>query len=146
MQRSQALAQLSRDHHRALVVARCLTRATAADAAQAAGAFVEFLTRHELSHFALEEAVLLPVAGATDEGGRLGAQVRDEHARLRDDLSRLQGRVASSDPAELQEIGKRLRAHVLLEERELFPYLEQTLSDAELAAVGAKLAEPADQG
>jgi hemerythrin-like domain-containing protein len=145
MQRSQALAPLSRDHHHALAIARRLTRATAGDAAQVAQAFVEFLIGHELSHFALEEAVLLPAVETTAEGGRLGAQMVDQHAQLCHDLRGLQAAAGPPEPTELREIGQRLREHVLLEERELFPYLEQTLSDAELTALGSELVAQAHQ-
>lgn len=144
MQRSEALAPLSRDHHHALVVARGLTRASEADAVQAAGAFVKFLTQHELEHFAIEEAVLLPAAEATQEGERLGARMVEEHAQLRADLDRLRSQGAPPESSLLHEIGRRLRAHVLLEERELFPHLEESLSEDALKALGSRIAERSD--
>lgn len=146
MQRSAALAPLSRDHHHALVLARRLTRATDADAAQAAGAFAEFLTEHELEHFAIEEAVLLPAANASPRGARLGAQMVQEHAQLRADLNRLRSDAQAPEPSLLHEIGRRLRAHVMLEERELFPYLEQSLSADDLSALGARIAAQGEPG
>jgi hypothetical protein len=112
MKRSPALAPLSRDHHTALVVARDLTRASEADAGAVAERFVRFLSGHELAHFALEEALLLPDQPGVDF---------------------------------LHQIGRRLRAHVQLEEQEVFPYIEQVLEPAALDALGARLAREHDR-
>lgn len=140
VKRSPALAPLSRDHHLALVLARRLTRAESSDAVAVAAAFVEFLDRHELAHFALEEAVLLPVADAGEPGAEMATRVRSDHAQLRADLQRLRSAARPATPAELHEIGERLRAHVRLEEQELFPYIEATLDEDSLATLGAELA------
>ena len=40
---------------------------------------------------------------------------------------------------ELHDLGDRLTAHVRLEERELFPLIEATLSERELDSLGAEL-------
>jgi hemerythrin-like domain-containing protein len=137
MKRSEALAPLSRDHHVALVVARELSRSTEADAEAAATRFVEFLARHELAHFALEEAVLLPALGADDPATEFGRRVREDHEFLRSAMRRLEKSPRSL--ALVHDTGARLRAHVQMEERELFPYLERTLEPAELDRIGAML-------
>jgi hemerythrin-like domain-containing protein len=46
---------------------------------------------------------------------------------------------------ELNELGELLSDHVRLEERELFPLIEQALDEAQLAELAAALAE-AEQG
>jgi hemerythrin-like domain-containing protein len=140
MKRSSALAPLSREHHTALVVARDLARASEDDAGDLAERFVVFLSGHELTHFALEEALLLPAMPDEPRARQLQEQVRADHQDLRAALRRLK---ESSDQPSLDflhEIGSRLRAHVQLEEQEVFPYIEQALDPAALDELGARLA------
>jgi hemerythrin-like domain-containing protein len=145
MKRSSSLAHLSREHHTALVVARDLARATENDAAALAERFVAFLSGHELAHFALEEALLLPAMPDEPRARQLQEQVRADHEDLRAARRRLE---ESSDQPSLDflhEIGRRLRAHVQLEEREVFPYIEQALDPAALDELGARLAREHDR-
>lgn len=139
MKRSQALAPLSRDHHQALVVARALARASDETAGAAASRFVAFIEQHELAHFAVEESVLLPVIPASEPGERLGRQMRDDHAFLRDAMRRLRDCDAVPDAEALRLIGQRLREHVQMEERRLFPYLERVLSEPLLERIGSEI-------
>jgi predicted enzyme related to lactoylglutathione lyase/hemerythrin-like domain-containing protein len=136
MKRSQALAPLSRDHHVALVVAQTLTRADAHSAAQAADRFASFLERHELGHFRLEESILLPALPGNEQ---LAQRVRSDHDFLRQACARMQSGRAAPSVEWLHEVGSRLRAHVQMEEQELFPYLEETLDPDELSRLGARL-------
>jgi hemerythrin-like domain-containing protein/ketosteroid isomerase-like protein len=144
MKRSHALAPLSRDHHVALVVARELSRAGDSDAASATERYVRFLARHELAHFALEESVLVPALPPGERGAALSERLLEDHEFLRDALRRLQASPAAVTLSYVHEIGERLRAHVRMEEQELFPYLEQSLDERALAAIGAKLAQEPD--
>jgi hemerythrin-like domain-containing protein len=136
MKRSDALAPLSRDHHVALVVARTLTRADERNAAEAAQRFASFLERHELAHFRVEELLLLP---ALPDGGPLAQRVLADHDYLRDACAQIQGGAAEPGVEWLHEIGSRLRAHVQMEERELFPYLEETLPERDLDRLGSRI-------
>ena len=138
MKRSQALRSLSRDHHHALVVARDLTRANAEIAAATAERFVEFLAHHERAHFDLEEAVLLPLMPSSAPAAELAQRMVDDHAWLREAMRRLQAD-RSPEVDALRSVGQRLREHVQMEERELFPYLERVLGEDELKAIGARL-------
>jgi hemerythrin-like domain-containing protein len=145
MKRSEALAPLSRDHHVALVVAAVLERADRQGIDDATARFVDFCRSHELSHFALEEAVLLPAVGDDERGQAHASRVLEDHAYLRDALERLRRADASRDLGFVHEVGARLRAHVRVEEREFFPYLEKTLDPATLEQIGSRLAaEPTD--
>jgi hemerythrin-like domain-containing protein len=137
MKRHPALEPLSRDHHRALVIARELGRASSENAAAVARRFVEFLKGHELAHFALEEAVLLPALPEQAPGPGLAQRVHDDHAFLRQAMERLGS--SEADVEFLHTVGRRLREHVQMEERELFPYLEESLSAVELESVGARI-------
>ena len=112
MKRSDALAQLSRDHHHGLVVAQRLRRAAQETALPAREAFLEFWDQEAREHFRIEEEVLLPA-----------------FARRAADLA--------ADPApppeELHELGERLHAHIRHEERVLFPLIEASLSQDEMS-------------
>jgi hemerythrin-like domain-containing protein len=144
MKRSSALAPLSRDHHVALVVARDLFRASEDDARAVAERFVRFLAGHELAHFALEERMLLPAMPAEPRARQLQEQVRADHEDLRAALRQLQEARNAPSVGFLHDIGRRLRAHVQVEEREVFPYIERTLDPAALERLGARLAREHD--
>lgn len=139
MRRSAALAPLSRDHHDALVIAMTLTRASDATAQSSAILFADFISEHEARHFALEESLLLPALPPGEQGRLLAERVLADHRYLRDAAEQL--RLGSSQPTveQLHSLGGRLRAHVQLEERELFPYLEQSLDVTTLERIGADL-------
>ncbi|WP_187369458.1 hemerythrin domain-containing protein [Baekduia soli] len=139
MKRHPALAELSRDHHHALVVARDLRRATAVQTAAAARAFLTFWTTEGRDHFRVEEEILLPmyaVHGAPDHPAIV--QMLIDHMLIRRDAE-LVARGASAP--ELRRLGETLAAHVRLEERRVFPLVEATLSNSELDALAGRLAE-----
>ncbi|MGH2872071.1 MAG: hemerythrin domain-containing protein [Solirubrobacteraceae bacterium] len=139
MKRSAALAPLSRDHHHALVVASVATRADEATARSAALLFADFIRGHEAAHFALEEALLLPALPAGHRGEALAGQVLADHRELRDGARRLARARGRTDIELVHELGAQLRAHVQLEERKLFPYVEQTLDAEALVALGGRI-------
>ncbi len=119
MKRAAGLVSLSRDHHRALVLARDLRRP---DPPVVADVVAELEP-----HFVVEETELVPRAIA--HGGalaELAAKLVEDHAALR----------SATDPVAL---GQRLEAHVRFEERELFPALERELGEALLARIAGAL-------
>lgn len=138
MKRSAALSPLSEDHHHALVIASVLSRARAGTARSSAMLFSDFIIEHEAQHFALEESILLPALPATEREQKLAAQVRVDHSYLRDTAREFSIRTEPS-VASLARVGARLRAHVQLEERRLFPCLEDSLDPAVLERIGAEL-------
>jgi hemerythrin-like domain-containing protein len=121
------------------MIARELARATSTNARPVAQRFVEFLEGHELAHFAVEESVLLPAVPAEDPGPELARRVLDDHAFLRDAVRQLHQSDHDLEARYLHELGRRLRAHVQMEERELFPYLEERLSESALTEIGSRL-------
>ena len=139
MKRSTALSPLSRDHHAALVIASQLIGAGEQDAATTADRFVGFLAEHELRHFALEEELLLPTLLGLDSGVALASRVRAEHEQLRAAMRRLRDAPGRAEVEFLHETGRLLRAHVRMEERELFPLLEETLDPCALRELGGRL-------
>src|SRR6478735_1494854 len=84
MKRSDALAQLSRDHHDGLVVAQRLNRATETTAVAARDTFLTFWETEGRDHFRVEEDILLPAFARhhapTDDAV---TRVLIEHADLR---------------------------------------------------------------
>ena len=139
MKRSEALASLSRDHHQALVVAQQLRRATEETASDARAAFLRYWTTHGRRHFRLEEETLLPgYAAYGDAHHPLVLSMLGDHVAIRQRADRLAAHPAASTDA-LHDLGNVLAAHVRLEERELFPLIEDAMPTAELTALAEAL-------
>jgi hemerythrin HHE cation binding domain-containing protein len=141
MKRDPALTSLSHDHHQALFVAQKLRRARAESAADARAAFLTFWNGPGHAHFRIEEQVLLPAyAGHGDPHHPLVARALCDHVEIRSRAA-----AVARDPAPgaiaLNELGARIGDHVRLEERELFPLIEQTLPAERLATLAAELAQ-----
>lgn len=140
MKRDARLAGLSREHHRALVLARRCVRAAGEEGLDLARAWrdVKEAFAGELApHFAIEERTLFEALSRAGQVA-LVERARREHERLRE-LTRGDGR------DDLAAFGELLASHVRFEERELFPCAEANLSDgalAEVAAACARHAEP----
>jgi hypothetical protein len=139
MKRHPALQTLSRDHHQALVVSQRLRRAGDCGAGEAQAAFLEFWRSGGERHFRVEEEVLLPgFAAAGGAHTEAVARVLIEHAEIRLRALRLQ--VGAASATVLEELGGLLAQHVQLEERELFPAIEESLDDAQLRRSAADAA------
>jgi hypothetical protein len=139
MKRSAALASLSRDHHHALMVAQRLRRCDSATAATARAAFLAYWTAHGRAHFHAEEDLLLPAYAAYGDAHHpLVLRALGDHREIRRRADRVAGDTAA-DPAALEALGRRLAEHVRLEERKLFPLIEQTMPADALTAVAVAL-------
>jgi hemerythrin-like domain-containing protein len=135
VKRSEQLAPLSRDHHQGLFAALKLRRG----APDAREVFLAFWVDGQ-RHFAQEEEILLPAfARHVPPDHEAIVRVLVEHVDLRRRAQEVQ---AEADPAPetLRELGDRLHAHIRHEEDVLFPLIETTLSDGELAELGAAIA------
>lgn len=129
MKRAEALRPLSREHLAALLIAKKLS--AAADAELAARAFLEFWEADGQHHFRVEEEVLLPTWALHAEVDRPAvARMLEDHLAIRREALHLA--TGSATLAQLQELGRRLNAHVRFEERELFPLIEAALDAASL--------------
>lgn len=139
MKRDPALISLSHDHHQALFVAHNLTRATRGTATAALSSLNAYWSGHGEAHFRAEEEILFPAyvrhAGPSDA---LVAQALSDHAEIRGRIDGLDVGAAEDLPA-LSELGRLIADHVRLEERKLFPRIEEALPQQELAAVGQAL-------
>jgi hemerythrin-like domain-containing protein len=129
MKRHAALQQLSRDHHKALKLAR--QASFAADSghviaiAEAAQVITTLFPEWIEEHFRSEENDLLPALAAAG-GGELVRQIVDQHAELR----ALNRQLATPDGATLSRFGKLLTEHVRFEEREVFETAQTLLYPA----------------
>ena len=142
MRRHPALVPLSEDHHHELVQARRLVRAAQGtpEARLAAGAaYVEAFFTETVEHFRREEEAVFPLyaahVGADD---RILTRTLREHMQLHGLARALRSEVAAGEvTAEtLDELGRLLREHVRLEERELFEELQRVVPDDELRSLG----------
>jgi hemerythrin-like domain-containing protein len=144
MKRDPRLATLSREHHHALVIAQILKRTLPETAGVARQAFLAFWEEDGRAHFRLEEELLLPgYARHGDTRHPLVVRTLCEHVeirRLADDLAR--------DPVTpvlvLQELGSRLTDHVRMEERELFPLIEEAMPEDALTELAEALQRAED--
>jgi iron-sulfur cluster repair protein YtfE (RIC family) len=144
MKRQAALAQLSRDHHHTLVLARRLREAQQATAADEARRLLEHWDAEERMHFRLEEEILLPayaMHASPDHPAILHMLV--DHVLIRRDVSRIEEdpRLEQVALGVLHNLGRRLEAHVRLEEREVFPLIEGALPHDELTVLGERLSD-----
>jgi hemerythrin-like domain-containing protein len=143
MKRHPALIPLSRDHHDGLVQAVRLRRAAADGEASArlaaAREFVEFFRNEERVHLRDEEEELFPLLlrHVQSQPAPL-REARVQHVQLEGFARKLHIAVTagSVDRETLDAAGELLDAHIRLEERQLFPLIEQLVPDHELRRLG----------
>jgi hemerythrin-like domain-containing protein len=145
MKRRPEMRTLSEDHHHGLVHARRLRKAgdEVNSTDLVAKEFLDFWRKETAIHFRKEEEVLLPVMAR--HGGDLSRQpiveMLEGHARIRGLVMRLSDEAMGGNvrPETLHEIGEQLEAHIRLEEREVFPLVEESLSEAAKTELAARL-------
>jgi hemerythrin-like domain-containing protein len=147
MKRAAALRKLSDDHHQGLVQARRLKKAATGEEVEpleeTARTFLEFWQRETSAHFRKEEEVLLPVLAryGQDVSRRPVVEMLAQHAQIRGLVMQLSDEYADGKtrPETLRDIGERLEVHIRLEEREVFPKIEESLSEVALKEVASRL-------
>lgn len=128
IKRSKELAPLSREHHDGLLYAWKIKQGLAN------GTPVEtlcnytrwFWSNHIKPHFKDEEKVLVKFLPA---GNPLVQQMMTEHAQIRDLVISLD---KIPDSNSLKLLSEFINSHIRFEERELFPYVEKTLTPEQL--------------
>jgi len=147
MKRTPELRSLSEDHHHGLVHARQLRRAGDEHETNAvesvAKTFLDFWQKDTALHFRKEEEVLLPVMARYkgDLSQEPLVEMLEDHGRIRGLVMQLSDEVVGDNvrTETLHEIGERLEAHIRLEERVVFPLIEESLSEAALRELAARL-------
>jgi len=141
MQRHEALAGLSEEHHHGLVWSRRLRKLTSRDTEQSLREVIDqFLQVWEQEinpHFRREEEILLPVFARTDM--YWAESIREmlrQHVLLRRDVWLIK---EDPQPHIIQRIGDLLQEHIRLEEREVFPLIQQHAEEHLLARIGELL-------
>jgi hemerythrin-like domain-containing protein len=146
MKRHPSLREFSDDHHQGLVHARRLRKAASGEgdnSADTARNFLEFWQNDTSLHFRKEEEVLLPVlaryGGEPDQESLV--LMLAQHARIRGLIMDLSDEVTGNGvrPETLQSIGEALEEHIRLEEREVFPLVEEVLPQEGLEELAARL-------
>jgi len=146
MKRHPSLRQFSDDHHQGLVNVRRLRRAASGEGSNPASTaqdFLDFWRRDTSHHFRKEEDVLLPVLAryGRDLDERPILQMLTQHARIRGLAMQLSDELEQEEVREdtLRTLGEQLEAHIRLEEREVFPLIEETLPEGGLQEVASRL-------
>ena len=139
MKRHSSLVFLSREHHGALILAQLLKRdapiykGMPTDTQGKAEYALQFYKEELVMHFEKEEKVLQLVTGINGPLDLLVQTILKEHKELHAAFLSI-----NSQPdlvAYLDILGNALESHVRKEEREVFPCIEKSCSDAQLANI-----------
>ena len=132
IKRHQALVSLSRDHHYGLLLVWKIKQGLAnAIAPERISNYVLYFFDKDLQqHFKEEEQLLFPKLPA---GNALRQQAEKEHTVIYDLIDQL-GRDKTNEKLLLQ-FAETLKDHIRFEERELFAYMQQTLTESELEMI-----------
>jgi hemerythrin-like domain-containing protein len=135
MLRNPNLVPLSRQHHDGLALCVLTDRSLAADSEQAnvqklADEVIDKFDHELLAHFRLEEEVLFT---ALPEETALITRLLQEHRELEAMVGEMRTRPSADC---LRRFTTVLRAHIRVEENELFERVQTVLPPAELARIG----------
>ena len=136
IRRSESMMKLSREHHFSLLfcwkIREGLKKRTAP---QRIVKYVQyFWSSHVQPHFREEEEILF--ASLQDE---MVSKAIEDHAAIREGIDALTVLPPENITDELAKLADQLDKHVRYEERQLFPHLENVLSDVQLEAIGRQL-------
>jgi hemerythrin-like domain-containing protein len=140
MKRHRSLYPLAHDHQHALVQARNLDIACAADDQTsiriAAVRFAGYWKNDLQRHFTQEEQIVLPLlAKHVDANGTEIRETLDQHSAITQLIIELNEKLARRETIEaslLINLAENLRRHIQYEEDELFPAIEASLTEEEL--------------
>ena len=137
--RRNELIPLTHDHHHALKQARRMIAAAEAgsdEKREVALDFARFYEEDSLVHFREEEEILFPLLLENVEAAPQElVTVLLDHVHIHGLVARLNASLVSGEPEGelMRNIGETLRAHVRLEENELFPMIESLVPDDSLS-------------
>ncbi len=147
MKRHSSLHPLSHDHHHALVQARNLSLAAAANdpanSKQAAAHFAGYWESDLQWHFSQEEEFVMPLLAkhASPDNLEIRETLR-QHAEITRLVAALNDKLARREMIEanlLDALGEALRSHIRFEESELFPAIEASATEDDLWRMNEQL-------
>lgn len=139
MKRNINLIELSRDHHHGLLLGWKIKQGFKRNVA--IGELVKYIDHfaHQalFPHFEEEENQLLGFLSDDDDYSK---RLLKEHSEIKNLVLELT-KPNIADKAGLQILVDKVEAHIRFEEREMFPYIEKTLSDADLDKLGKLISD-----
>ncbi|MFD2637954.1 hemerythrin domain-containing protein [Piscibacillus salipiscarius] len=134
MKRHEALNPLSHHHHHALVMALEMKRAGTEQSSktykQLVRDMIDFWIKDGRDHFRDEEEVLVPLylQFASEPKENLIKDMLYQHAQIRGLIEELREK-GETDYEKMRSLGELLDEHVRLEERTLFPLMEEAIPE-----------------
>jgi hemerythrin-like domain-containing protein len=143
IKRSEELQPLSRQHHNGLLFCLLLQKGINKQAdLEVMKEFIQSFWYKDLHHhFNLEESYLIPL---TKQYANLQSGLErmvNEHYELKNIINENSLNISYES---IEELRRNLDAHIRFEERELFPLIEETISDQQRTAIGTVLAHEKD--
>ncbi|MCP5064250.1 MAG: hemerythrin domain-containing protein [Ignavibacteriae bacterium] len=138
MKRNENLINLSHEHHDGLVIALRIKKAI--DKTEDYNTIVNYILHLWATlknHFDQEEDNFL-ASKNIDQNNELIKRMLDEHQQFEQLVNKLSSKSENLKEA-LSDFSELLNDHIRFEERELFPYVEECLTDNELKQIGNKL-------
>jgi hemerythrin-like domain-containing protein len=141
MERHKSLISLSSDHQQGLVISQKLkygykpssSTDESISTEDKRKMLLDFFDDHLHSHFIMEEEIFIPYMPDNEMIKRM----QDEHIKMYELLYIIE--VMDPDEELLNRFGEKLNAHIRFEERELFPMLQENLTEEQLIEIGKKL-------
>ena len=141
MKRHKSLILLSSDHHNGLAIAQKLkygykpssSKESIPDVKEKKEMLLDFFRDHLQIHFEKEEKILAPYFTANE----LMDRMIEEHIRIYEMIFEIDMNKPDND--KLNEFGEMLEAHIRFEERQLFPMIEESLTEEQLEEIEKKM-------
>ena len=134
IKRNAAIVEFSKDHHFALLLVWKIREGLkkSIDPSRISRYVIHFYDTDLIYHFKDEEEILFNKL-SSDSQPRIQAEM--EHKNIRKLIDELRNK--SGDNNLLQKFAETLEKHIRFEERELFNYLQENISDKDLAEIAS---------
>lgn len=146
--RHEGLIPVAREHHDGLILAvrlqqgeNALPRLWQTDCAYQAEYVQTFLADNLENHFRAEETVIFPLASEHVPDARPTVTLlREQHQEIQKRIKAMKGRENDVTREDLVSLGVLIEQHIRLEDRHLFPLIEDRLADAILSQLTTDIA------
>lgn len=144
MKRHPALHPLSQDHHQGLILAQQLKKGAPqykrmpSTLEEKKNYTISFYNNELKNHFKEEEEIIFPLGkNRAPEVDIMINEIVDEHRTMEKLVNEIENTIELENV--LDEFGWLLEKHIRKEERNLFPAIEEILSEGELSELKTKL-------